>query len=493
MIAILVAIAVCLLLTIGIWAVLRPYDALVLLLALLVFHSGAVHVLQDVLRVDDRLVVLLSSWKEVLIAGLVVAAFVRWRRRPIRPHFTVLAIMLFLGLIAIRVALDVFGRVQFPDELAGARNASEFAILFLAVTVLAPDVAWLRRASWVLVPLVLLAAETGVIQPLFGFPLYDALFQAPGAVLASAFSAKFGGVVVPRAVGTYTAPNEFGLGLDVYLLAVMLPLALMRLNGATRAILAAAVTMTFVALALTYSRSAWVGLALAIPVTVVLLRRPIARWFEAHRRRGLAHLWTMAIVLAAVAVVVGSVFVASGGFRFLVSTLMGQESSAAGRPSSLARGLEVMLSHPLGEGLTAAGPKALALNPTAVLKENWYVVYGIQLGWLALAALCVFAGGCVVSLARRASAALSSVDLVPDRAAFQVGAVGALVAALGGALFIPALLDLPASLTLWVFVAVALVPTTPDPVAAPASTLAAEEPQLSTPRRPSLNRKGDIR
>ena len=480
MIVILVAIAVCLLL-LGIWSALHPYDALILLLGLLVFHSGAVHVLQNVFQMDSRLLLLLSSWKEVVIAGVVVAALVRFRRRPFRPDFIALVVIAFLGLIGIRVALDMVARVGLSDELLGARNASEFAILFLAVTILAPDVAWLRRASWVLVPLVLLAAEVGIVQLLFGFRFYNVLYHAPGEVLTSAFSAKFGGLIVPRAVGTYTAPNEFGLGLVIYLVAILLPLAFTRLNSATRTLLAVAATLACLALALTYSRSAWLGVALAVPVVALLLRRPIARWVDAHRRRGMAHMRMMTMCLAAIVVLVGGVFVVSGGFRFLVTTLTGQEASAAGRPTSLSNGIEALLSHPLGGGLTSAGPKAKSLNPTAVLTENWYLVYGIQLGWLALAALCTFAAACLVSLARRVNATLTSIDAVPERVAFQVGAIGALLAALGGALFIPALLDLPASLTVWTFVAVALVPATVEPVDAPTRLDTAEAQPPAAP------------
>jgi hypothetical protein len=189
----------------------------------------------------------------------------------------------------------------------------------------------------------------------------------------------------------------------------------------------------------------------------------------------------MTMCLAAIVVLVGGVFVVSGGFRFLVTTLTGQEASAAGRPTSLSNGIEALLSHPLGGGLTSAGPKAKSLNPTAVLTENWYLVYGIQLGWLALAALCTFAAACLVSLARRVNATLTSIDAVTERVAFQVGAIGALLAALGGALFIPALLDLPASLTVWTFVAVALVPATVEPVDAPTRLDTAEAQPPAAP------------
>jgi hypothetical protein len=179
------------------------------------------------------------------------------------------------------------------------------------------------------------------------------------------------------------------------------------------------------------------------------------------------------------------VFVASGGSQFLMATLTGNEISAAGRPSSLAAGAEALLHSPLGQGMTAAGPKALSVNKTAVLTENWYLVYGIQLGWLALASLCAFLAACLISLARRVYAAFSSPGELTERDAFQLGALGALTAALVGALFIPALLDLPASVTLWTYVAATLGPD--------AAVSADTAPLDPIGRAPRPNQKGTAR
>jgi O-Antigen ligase len=209
---------------------------------------------------------------------------------------------------------------------------------------------------------------------------------------------------------------------------------------------------------LTYSRSAWVGAVVATGFVIVLLYgriRDLGRRPSGSVTEGV---WRRAVAIGAAALTLVVVFAASGGSSFVLATLTGRETSAAGRPSSLAAGLEVLLHSPLGQGVTAAGPKALSINATAVLTENWYLVYGIQLGWLALACLCAFLGVCLILLMRRVRAALSARRALTEQDAFRLGAVSALAAALVGALFIPALLDLPASLTLWVYVAVALGP-----------------------------------
>jgi len=230
----------------------------------------------------------------------------------------------------IRIGLDVAAHVGPTDELFAARNACEFAVLFIVVAVLAPDMAWLRRASWVLVPLVVIAAEAALIELLYGFRLYHVLYQASGQQLASSFSVKFAGQVLPRAVGTYTAPNEFGLGLGVYLFAVILPLALLRPGPFSRALLGLAAMTSSVALALTYSRSAWVGAAVGAGVLIVLLHRRIIGWVRGHVGRRIGIGWRGAAVLAAAVVVLMVVFVASSGSQFLMATLTGNEASAAG-------------------------------------------------------------------------------------------------------------------------------------------------------------------
>jgi hypothetical protein len=441
------------------WSAWRPLDALVLLLALLVFHSGAVLVLQNMAGLDSRLVTALSAWKEAVLVGLAVAAFLRLRQTGIRAQLSPAVLtVLFLLLVGFRIALDVVARVSISEELFAARNACEFAVLFVIVAILAPDTAWLRRASWVLVPLVMLSAEAAFVQLLYGFRLDHILYQNPGEQLASAFSAKFGGQIIPRAVGTYVAPNEFGLGLTIYLLAVIFPLALLRPDRRLRIMLGIAALACLLALVLTYSRSAWGGLFVAALFVGVLLRRQIWARIGGSRetgagigRRGLA-------VGLAAAALLAAVFVVSGGSRFLTATLLGQEASAAARPSSLEEGVQVVIQHPLGLGVAGAGPKALSVNKGAVLTENWYLVYGIQVGWAALAALLAILLGSLAMLTTRIRAGLKEMRAFTEPLAFQIGACGALVAALTGALFIPALLDLPASLTLWTFVAVALAP-----------------------------------
>jgi hypothetical protein len=489
LVAILAAALLCGLVALGIWAALRPYAALMLLLALLIFHSGASYFLSNVLLLDNTLVVLLSAWKEAVIAGLVVAALTRFRRDPprLQPAFVLAAILIVL--IALRVVVDLASHVSPADEILGARDASEFGFVFLAVMVLRPGADWLRRTSWMLVPLVFLAAEAGLVQVLFGFPVSNWLFHAPGEQLASAYSAKFGGIILPRAAGTYVAPNEFGLGLDIYLLAVILPLALIPLNALSRSILAASAALACTALALTYSRSAWVGLAAAVVVIALPLTGRITATVKAHLASPSKRTAILGAIAVAALLLIAGAFVASDGPKFIMTTLTGQEASAAGRPSSLAKGFEELLHYPFGKGVTAAGPKALALNPGAVLTENWYLVYGIQLGWLALAALCALAIATLFGLVRAAVQGARANGAVAGLGPFQIGTLGALVAALVGALFIPALLDLPASLTLWTFVAVGL--STPDRVPATAEVAPRQlEERTVPPTAPARPRPG---
>ena len=133
---VLAILVVLLLLLVGAWAVAKPYAALLGLLVGLVFHSGVAAVLRNVVGIDDRLFVLISSWKEVLIVGLLVAAVARFRRAPFRVHLADAAVLAFLGLVFLRGGLDLVSGASTVDELQGARDASEFAFVFLIVRAL---------------------------------------------------------------------------------------------------------------------------------------------------------------------------------------------------------------------------------------------------------------------------------------------------------------------------------------------------------------------
>lgn len=448
----------------------RPYGALRVLIVLLPLHSGAVLLLTNVLGVDGLPLTLSSAWKEAVIAGAAIAAVTvpgAWRRWRL-PHWLALTL---LSLIVARTAFDLLTtRASELAVLLGARQLGEFLVLLLVIAILRPSVEWFAGTARLVVPVIVLCAMIAIAQPTLGAPFYDEFFHAPGEKLHHSYLVNIGEMRRFRAVGTFIAPNEFGLGLVVYGFAYVLPLlAIVR-----RWQLIAGVAMLMVlALLLSFSRSAWIGAFVGAVATAVLIRGPLLRLW----RRGVLvriPLRDLLIGLGTAAGAVVVVFLLIGGLTLLAGTVSGTESSAAGRGESIGGGIEATFDNPGGLGLGTAGPRALDVTGSSVLTENWFLLYSIQLGVVALAIVAALMGASLVGLASGARRYLQRLSEAPEadwlraryRAFVQAGAFAALTAAAIGALVIPALLDLTASLALWAAVAVALSWIATDPEAA---------------------------
>ena len=437
-----------------------PYRALRALLVLLPLHSGAVLLLSNVLHVDGAPLTLASAWKEAVIVGLVIAALfvVRdgrcsWRAS----HWLALGL---LALIATRAALEIAADSGSAVAiLFGARQLGEFLIAFLAVAILRPSPRWfLGTAKWLL-PVMVVVGVLAIVQPNLGAGFYDQFFHGPGERLHHAYLVNIADARRFRAVGTFIAPNELGLGLIVYGMIFIVPLLAAIAKWRWVAVVA---MLLIIALLLSFSRSAWVGLAVGVAVAALVVRRDVIRLYRAGVlfQTPLREILIGSLSAAGLAL---AVFVLAGGVGLFLGTVSGSESSAAGRGASIAGGIEATFDNPGGLGLGTAGPRALELTGSSVLTENWYLLYSIQLGLVALALVAALAAAAAIESSRavrRGFAALvppfSDYFMQRYRAAVILGTFVALIAALVGALVIPALLDLPASIALWTAVAVIL-------------------------------------
>jgi hypothetical protein len=454
-----VALAVALL-GIALLAARYPYGALRVLLVLLPLHSAYVLLLGNVMLVGGATLTLLSAWKEAVIVGLAIAALLMLPRRWRSWHPVHWIALVLLAMIMVRGASDL---ITIPDRgvaiLYGARQLGEFLVLLLAVTILRPSLAWFQGTAKLVLPAIVLCAMFAIAQPTLGNAFYDEFFHGPGEQLHHSYLVNIGEMRRLRAVGTFIAPNELGLGVIVYGLIFVLPLmAVLR----RWRLVALAAMLLGIALLLSFSRSAWLGLALGVVVIGLLMLGNLRRlWRDGMLVK--TPIREILVGLAAAAAGAILIFVLVGGVTLLVGTVSGTESSAAGRGESLGRGLEATFDNPGGLGLGTAGPRALELTGSSVLTENWYFVYSIQLGVIALAvvaALSVASLAGVLGALRHALGRLRPPyeDWLADRyrVAVVAGTAASLVAALVGGVVIPALLDLPASLALWASVGIVI-------------------------------------
>lgn len=181
-----------------------------------------------------------------------------------------------------------------------------------------------------------------------------------------------------RLQSTLRGPNPFG----AYLVLALTAFGSFLVRGARkhwRVTAGALFVGGAIALGVTYSRSAYIGMVLSLVVLAWLL-------LTAQRARQL--------LLAAVAVgvlLVASLFLAlrhndrfQNTFFHTDKHSASAESSNEVRTLSLQQGAHDVLQHPLGRGPGSAGPASVH-NGTTRIAENYYLQIGQEVGWLGLA------------------------------------------------------------------------------------------------------------
>ena len=151
-------------------------------------------------------------------------------------------------------------------------------------------------------------------------------------------------------------------------------------------------------LILTLSRSAWVGLAVAIVFLGILMRQ--------SKRLLLYASLALTLFMAAIPVV--------GLGNFLSATIHGDEASAEGHKESLFAGAQYVLSHPFGNGPGSAGTLAFKNDEYIVWSENTYLTLASAYG---IPTVLCFIGFLASSIT----------TILPQRTRLSYAAVGILV------------------------------------------------------------------
>lgn len=188
-----------------------------------------------------------------------------------------------------------------------------------------------------------------------------------------AFCQRIENMELCRMAGTFAGPNQLGA-----YVVVLLPLFLLwyrqRKNWFSDRIFSSRITVTtliilaLAALFLTFSRSAYVG----IIVAMLLL---ISNHY--HLRPMLKKYWPLLLI----PLVLGAAII------FIKKDIFLRPGSSSGHLQAFTLGLEQMLTHPLGLGLGTAGPASFH-SATPLIPENWYLQIGIELGFVGLILFC---------------------------------------------------------------------------------------------------------
>lgn len=328
---------------------------------------------------SDRIVIL-SAWKEILTLGLVGVTAVVFRKElvSLRRNKVLLAMAAYLVL---SLGYVLLAKDQYQALLGAAVNTRFLLVFGVAYLVVRRMPALPRQMVRVLLLVSLVVAAFGIVQATvlpkdvlthvgYDRPPQNTLGIPPAYHLV-------GDSVVVRAQSTLRGPNALGSYLILPL--VIAVVAAWRIKQA-RLLLIGISLLLGLALLLSYSRSAWLGLGIALfYVAVVLLKQ-----------RKLI-LLGLAGLLAATLLVV-----AFRNNSFVSQAILRQDSSAAqssneGHAVATTTALKDVAKDPFGDGLGTAGPASALTNKTTI-SENYFLQVGQEMGWLGLMLLVAIHG-----------------------------------------------------------------------------------------------------
>jgi len=317
-------------------------------------------------------------WKEIVLVacippGVYLAAKSQaykqwlktsWLARLILGYF-VLAIG--LGLVALK-RHDVNG----PALVYGLFADLRYLGFFLLVVLVMQQTDWLRRwwAQLVLVPATVVVVF-GLLQRLV-LP-YDFLKHVGyGPKTIPAYQTVDNKIDYRRIQSTLRGANPLG----AYLVIITGTLAAWFRQR--WALVLAAVTLA--ALYFSYSRSAYIGAALAAGL-VIYISVKSATW----RRRAVVFSLVMALVGAGAIIGLRHNRLVENTFFHTDQTSHSVTSSNADRATALKNGWRDVQQSPLGRGPGTAGPASERNNHPARIAENYFLQLGQEMGWLGLA------------------------------------------------------------------------------------------------------------
>jgi hypothetical protein len=273
----------------------------------------------------------------------------------------------------------VGGEVRARAVLQGIVLDARLPVILLAAYVVAPYALSARRWRWLLGPASLVVLF-GILQT-FVLPADVLRHFGYGPDTVPAVTLVDQKADFPRVQSTQRGPNPLGAYLVIIVTAGLVSLMTLKRRGQSALLtLAGGIVLIY-----TYSRSAYLGAAIA---------GLIAGWLMLARYRR----WLIAGLISLLVLFGLSLFLLRDNDRFqniffhTDETSQSARSSNEDRLSALQDGLAEVASQPLGNGVGAAGPASVHNQPDVRISENYYMQLGQETGWLGLGLFLVLTG-----------------------------------------------------------------------------------------------------
>jgi len=416
----------------------RPWFGIMALVAIVPFNGLA----SDLLLVSGQTetALFVGAAKDVVLAGLVVAAFKTGQyRRVSRDILIIVLSLLIVGSIAAIWTPD------FEQAAYGWRNDFEPLVLLLVVPIFVTEQIS-RRIVLALAIAAQFASLVAIISWSVGTPWVYSTGRLPvpdGQAFPSSLFVH--NSEWPRAFSPFSGPNELAVAMAI-MVAVIICQRQWKLW--IRAILSGA---PVVAVILAQSRSGQLGvIVVLITITVWALWRLNKVW---------------AILFSGIATFMGAV-----GAIYYASSQQGLDGdpSLGGHARSLTESVALIVDHPFGNGLGQVGPRALRYTSDPIRVESFWLLLALEAGVLALVLFVVLLGRLIqISLRAR------------TLGAFTITAV--IAASFVSQLVLPTLQDTSVAYILWICVGIGLQAAghlRPPPKAGTSSS-----PRVSPPKR----------
>lgn len=351
---------------------------------------------------------LFKLWKEIvmillaalLLAGGAFKTLVSVRDRWLKTLFLLILAYAGWSLVIGFINLTVFDQVSAEAFLYALVVNLRFLLFFLLCWLVARTAARLTE-NWqklLLIPAAIVVAF-GLLQAWVLPPnILEHLGYGPDTIPAYQTVDQHPDYV--RVQSTLRGPNPLG----VYLIVVIAALIAMwrRVQWPHVALLAGSLVVLFY----TYSRSAWLGVAVAAAVLVFLTinNARVRRW--------------LVVGGVAVALLLGGLIYIGRDNQFVQKTVfhtdetsLSPQSSNEQRAGALQQGLRDVVSEPFGRGPGSAGPASFRNDHPERIAENYYLQIGQETGWVGLLLFLAIIAQTAVMLWQRRQSMLAKVLL----------------------------------------------------------------------------------
>ncbi len=351
------------------------YAGIVTLIIAMPFHAFLTIYFGNLLHLGHRL----QAWKEILTVALAaIAAVYLFNKKEARLKLDQLnKLVIAIFILALVVSLVRFGSLS--ALIFGIKTDLMPLVIFLLAQIVASRFDEFKVYNLIVWPAfivsVLAILQALAIPPDFLTKLgYGSSTIIPGQYVDST-------TMVIRAFSTLGGPNQLGAYLILPITLVTANLV-KKFDGKKLIILLSLLTGLY----LTYSRSAWIGAALAILTTIIV---SVSKKSRVKILIGLGIVTGLGLLL----IVSRNFCDPSNTIQYYLLHGSCTNNSLKGsdqiRLSSLKAGLEDALKNPLGKGLGTAGPASYH-SLKSLITENWYLQIAIELGLIGLILFIAF-------------------------------------------------------------------------------------------------------